>query len=517
MHLRRSWAVLFLALLSQSGFAQVVTDVPEAVIPASTMPSEAELPIIEADDSFVDFTNLESAPAGEKKAQADEAKKKADLQKAVKGAYKGVFYENNFSFIRNPLYDQYFPGDELKQLQVGDCLTVDIGGQYRARYHSENNFRGLGLTGRSDDFLLHRTRLFVNAKADDVFRVFVEYIDAESNYENFAPRAIEVNRSDLQNAFGEVFLSGCCDSCGRLSFRFGRQEMLLGSQRLISPLDWANTRRTFDGFNLVYRSDDWNVDAFYLQPVRVDPRRFDEPFPGQDFYGVYATYKGMKDQTFDAYALQYDNHTAPSNFEFTTIGGRWNGTRGDWLGEIEGGAQFGDNTDGTDHHAGFWTVGIGHKWDTCWKPTLWCYYDWASGGDVRGGRQGFDHLFPLGHKYLGFMDLFARSNIESPNVLLTFQPHEKWTVLCWYYYMFLENRRDTPYNLNMVPFNAANAPARSELGQEIDLMVTCAVNARVELLFGYSHFFAGDYYKQTPGVPFRNDANFFYTQFQWNF
>ena len=72
-----------------------------------------------------------------------------------------------------------------------------MGGQYRARYQGEQNMRGLGLTGIDDNFLLHRTRLFMNAKYGDSFRGYVEYIDAQSNYENFPIRIIEENRSDL--------------------------------------------------------------------------------------------------------------------------------------------------------------------------------------------------------------------------------------------------------------------------------------------------------------------------------
>ncbi len=71
-------------------------------------------------------------------------------------------------------------------------------------------------------------------------------------------------------------------------------------------------------------------------------------------------------------------------------------------------------------------------------------------------------------------------------------------------------------NVNMTPFNAANAPAARSLGQEIDLTVTYTLNPRMDVLLGYSHFFSGSYYKQTAGVPFRGDADFFYTQFQWN-
>ena len=172
-----------------------------------------------------------------------------------------------------------------------------------------------------------------------------------------------------------------------------------------------------------------------------------------------------------------------------------------------------------DHQAGFATGGVGYKWaDHCWKPQLWCYYDWASGGDVLGAGQGFNHLFPLAHKYLGFMDLFGRSNIQSPNVQLTMQPHPKLKLLVWYYYLFLDTRADTPYNVIMTPFNPGNAPGQPRPGprDRPDSRPT-RINARMDMLFGYSHFFSGDYYHDTPGVPYRGDADFFYVQYQWNF
>jgi hypothetical protein len=179
--------------------------------------------------------------------------------------------------------------------------------------------------------------------------------------------------------------------------------------------------------------------------------------------------------------------------------------------------QFGENSDGTDHGAGFAMAGVGHKWSQRdWKPVLWLNYDWASGGNLQGARRGFDHLFPLGHKYLGFMDLYGRSNINTPNVQLTFQPHEKLTVLVWYYYFFLDRLDDTPYNVNMTPFAPGVAPGSRDLGHEIDLTFTYAVNQRTDILLGYSHFFEGEYYS-TPGLPYNGDADFFYLHYQWNF
>ena len=468
--------------------------------------------------SELDAASLEAGPdADAKKKAAALKKKKADLKKAVNGAYKGVFYDNDFKYINNPLYNQCFPGDALKQMPVGDCWTVDIGGQYRARYHHEENIRGLGVTGRDDDFLLHRTRLFVNAKYDDFFRFYAEYIDAESNYENFAPRGIEVDRSDLLNLFGEVkLLDDFFD--GKLTARVGRQELLYGSQRLVSPLDWGNTRRTFEGVNFVFRNKDWAIDTFVVEPVIDHPRKFNSAADEQEFIGTFATFKKIKDQTFDFYALQYNNSLAPQHYKFTTLGSRWLGTDGDLLYEIEGGMQFGKNTDGSDHSAGFATAGVGKSWDkNCWKPTLWVYYDWAQGNDDRGVGNGFNQLFPLAHKYLGFMDLYGRENIETPNVQLTMKPNEKTQFLIWYYYFFLENSNDSPYNVNSSAFAPGAKPANADLGHELDLIATRTINPRMELLLGYSHFFAGKYYKLTPGIPYRGDANFMYVQYTWNF
>jgi len=443
--------------------------------------------------------------------------KQAALAKAVKEAHKLVFYDNDFSYLCDPCYDGWHLGDNWKRLAVGDHVTLDFGGQYRARFHHETNMRGLGLTGRDDRFLLHQTRVYANAEVGSRFRAYAEYIDAESNYENFAPRAIEVNRSDMLNLFGDyqVFEG----DTGQLWGRVGRQELNYGSQRLISTLPlWANARRTFDGAKLFWKGQDWNIDAFWTQPVGVDPHNFDSPIRDQELMGVFGTYKGFEKETVDVYYLRFYDKLAPNSREIETIGGRWKGEQDDWLWETEGGVQFGLNTDGSDRSAGFATVGLGRRASAChWKPTLWCYYDWASGTDDRGAGNGMHHLLPLGHRYLGFMDIYGRSNIETPNVLLTLQPTDRLQLLVWYYYFFLENKNDTPYSVTMAPFHSAVAPADADLGQEIDLLATYQLTPRSDLEFCYSHFFAGDYYALTPGVPYTGNANFFYTQWTLKF
>lgn len=441
------------------------------------------------------------------------------LVKKVAGSHKGVFYDNDFSYLKDPNYSGHLRGDNLKNLEFGECWTVDVGGQYRLRYHNAQNVRGLGLTGNDDDWLLHRTRVYANAKYSDYLRLYAEYIDAESNYENFAPLAIDVNRSDMLNLFADVKL--IAPDQGDLWLRAGRQELLYGSQRLVSPLDWGNTRRTFDGYKFLWKGESWDVDSFWTRPVTVDTHNFDAPNLDEEFAGVVANYKDWKEHKVSFYGLKFIDHRpllgVTKQTNLTTVGGQLEKSDGEWLWDFEGAVQSGTNANGSDHIAGMWTAGIGKKFEGSWKPTLWFYYDWASGDDATGAGNGFDHLFPLAHRYLGLMDLYGRRNIEDANVLFTVQPNEKWNLQTWYHYFALEDGRDTPYNVNLTPFNGGNTPASSDLGHELDLLAIYKKDARTIWNFGYSHFFAGSYYHRTAGVPTSRDGNFYYVQLELNF
>ncbi|MBK9408446.1 MAG: alginate export family protein [Gemmatimonadetes bacterium] len=65
---------------------------------------------------------------------------------------------------------------------------------------------------------------------------------------------LDHSRGDLGNAFVELAgtLSGA-----RTAARFGRQELLLGRERIISPLDWANVRRVFEGATWRFGAERW--------------------------------------------------------------------------------------------------------------------------------------------------------------------------------------------------------------------------------------------------------------------
>jgi len=74
---------------------------------------------------------------------------------------------------------------------------------------------------------------------------------------------------------------------------------------------------------------------------------------------------------------------------------------------------------------------------------------------------GFNQLFRCA-QYLALWTCSAKQ-IESPNVQLTM--HRVSGSSCSsYYYLFLQNKNDTPYSVVMTPFNPLNAPASRDLG-----------------------------------------------------
>ncbi len=320
--------------------------------------------------------------------------------------------------------------------------------------------------------------------------------------------------------------------------------MLYGVERYVSPLDWSNTRRTFDGFKGFYSGKTWDVDAWWTQPVPfgqhiaggLQDHNFDYSNDDQEFAGLYASYKAEGQRKADFYYLRLADYSGANrsfdstinngptgDFDFNLLATRLAGGQGRWLWEFEGGYQFGQYG-ADDIRAGAFTVGLGRKFPTVlWQPTLWAYYDWASGdNNPNDGRHGtFNQYFPLGHKYLGWMDIIGRQNIEDANLLLVSQPREKIKFLVWYHVFFLQTARDGLYNAggNQIYIDPTGN-AGEDVGQELDLIVKWTWTPRTDIWFGYSHFFTGDYFDspviQAQGATGR-DADFFYTQFTVNF
>jgi hypothetical protein len=429
------------------------------------------------------------------------------------------FYDADFRYVESLPCEERTLVEQMKRIPCGDCWTFSTGGQAWSRYMHEHNSR---LTETDNTYTLGRVRAFGDLMYGDRVRLFGEFIWADSFSEELAPLPIDVNLGDALNLFLELNLFDCCGK--PVYARIGRQELLLGDQRLISTIDWANTRRTFDGVRLLRNGEKWDLDLFYTAFVPPDPDSLDQLDDNQEFGGAWATYRPEKGRAADFFYLYLDNTNnvtqqgiVRSPTEVHTVGARNVGDSCGHLWDFWVAGQAGTQAQ-QDLTAGAATAGVGRNWsDACWSPTVWIYYDYASGDPNPGVGEAhtFNQLYGFGHYYLGWLDLVGRQNIHDLNAHLYFYPQPWITVWLQYHHFRLDQSRDALYNAAGVAIRRdPTGAAGTDVGDEIDIVLNFHVARYSDLLVGYSHLFGGSFLEKTSGPNAAADAATCYLMFQ---
>lgn len=433
-------------------------------------------------------------------------------------AYNPVLRQaENWSALRNQeagnngdLFDpiKYIP------LSEDESIWASFGGQVRLRFE---DWSGFGFNDRNDDsFLLTRIRLHGDVHFGDQFRVYVEGKSAQSTDRSLpgGRRGLDMDTMALQQAFGDVILPV---GDAKVTLRGGRQMLLFGKQRLVSPLDWSNTMRAWDGISGELVSGNLKVTGFWTQFVPVDKTGYNEPNGDEQFWGVYATInKIIENVNADLYWMRRDRDFIMDDRD--TVGARLFGKLGDsgFDYDLEGAYQTGDS--GTSDVSAY-MIGaqVGYTLsDLECKPRFFVGFDMGSGDNdpTDSDVQTFDQLYPLGHAYLGFIDVVGRQNIRDLNLGVSLKPIEKTTLVASIHFYSRDDEMDALYNAGGGVVRAGGAGTSSEVGSEIDLLLKHQLDAHTAILLGYSHFFAGDFVEDT-GVS--DDIDFFYTSVQFTF
>lgn len=442
------------------------------------------------------------------------------------GPYKQVFFDNDFSYKGKPGAESV-SGEEYKLMKF-DFLDTNFvfstGGEVRHRFMSQDNRLQPGGPGQ-DTYDLWRWRHYIDLKAGDNLRFYVEGIDAESFGEDLPTQAIDENRWDLQNAFFDVELFETSTG-GTHTLCTGRQELLFGRQRLVSPLDWANTRRNFEGFNYIVKEKDYKLNLFTVNPVNSATgfntvgefnNKFDEANRDVFFSGAYYSYTGIENTNIDLYYMWLqDNIQVPARADGHrhTIGSRYtelipvDGGRV-WDMDVEGAYQFGQDNN-QDVQAGFATGVVGHTWKTApWSPRLsgLVYYGSGDKSPTDNKNNTFYTMFPLGHAYWAISDNLAGQNLLDYGMQFDVKPTKKTAITGAYHFFNLASDGDRVYNVAGAPVGAPGNG--TDLGQAFDLYGYYSVNANLDFQAGYSKFYYGDFIDNT--TP-RNDASQLYIQ-----
>lgn len=433
-------------------------------------------------------------------------------------------FDIDFRYLEKPDHEKDF-FDPLKRIHLNDDWLLSFGGQFWYRYMHETDMN-FGAPDADNKFHLFRTRFHADLWYQDRFRLFAEFLDARTSGLDLPARPIEQNHTDMLNLFADIKLGQFLD--GPAYMRVGRQELIYGSQRLISTLDWANTRRTFQGIKTFWRTPTFDVDAFFVRPMITERNEFDNWNKDQNFFGLWGTYKPMKGQLLDLYILSLiDNRpVSQTNIQtgnilqgdsvLQTVGGRIAGDYNRFLYEIEGMYQFGRRSH-LDISAFAAATGVGYHLPLPMNPQFWLRYDFASGdSNPQDNRTNtFNHLFPFGHYYLGFMDLVGRQNMHDFNAQVTLHPQPWITFIAQYHRFYLANKRDFLYNAAGIgTLRDITGQSGSHIGDEIDFRVNFHVSRHQDVLVGYSKLFTGTFIEnQRPGV----SPDFFYAQYTFRF
>jgi Alginate export len=441
-------------------------------------------------------------------------------------------YNEDFSYLdgaEGTYQEDYF--DSIKNIHLDDDWTLSIGGEFRYRMEAETNL-AYGARRRSQDtFSLFRYMLHADFKYRDRFRVFVQGISAMDEDRQLPPRAADENKWDLHQLFFDYKLLG---PDLPLTIRVGRQELRYGNERLLSPFRWGNVRRRFQGVKLFAHGDNWDVDMWWVKPMPVQRKQRDRVAEDTDFWGVYATYKAMKNHGLDLYFFALDDTsnqfskgelvTNPNgksgDRDIYTLGARFWGKPAPWDYEFELAGQWG-HWAGDTVQAWMFAIDAGYTFaDIGCKPRVGMGFDWASGDeDPFDGKVGtFNQLFPLGHKYFGFLDLIGRQNINAFNMNIAANLAKDVKGRIAYHYFWLNAEKDSLYN-------AGGAATRRDptgnsgrgVGQELDLTVKWKIDAHSHLLAGYSHMWDSGFLITTGGYNTTDDPDLFYLQYGFKF
>ena len=418
----------------------------------------------------------------------------------------------------------YFDPIKFVPLNEDGTVWASFGAQFRFRTESWDNFNfDAPLTADdSDIFPLARALFHTDLHIKNHVRFFIQGKSAWSAGRDLigGTRGLDADSIDLQNFFVDV-MAPVGD--GQWSFRFGRQELLFGKQRLVSPLDWANTRRTFDGFSTALNVHGWKMTAFLTHPVPVRKYSFNKADTKADFFGFYAAGKVASGKVgLDFYWLGLNrplgsfNGTAGREERQTVgvrAGGKFSGTPFDY--DLETAFQFGTVGAG-DISALMFASQFGYTFkDMRSSPRVYGGFDYASGDDAIGGDVGtFRHLFPLGHAYMGFIDAVGRQNIIDVTGGAAFKPFKKLLVKVDWHNFWRANTNDGFYNVGGGLSRAGALGVASDVGQELDLTFKVPVNRHTVFVAGYSHFFAGDFIRESGPA---EGINFGYLSLQFTF
>ena len=297
-----------------------------------------------------------------------------------------------------------------------------------------------------------------------------------------------------------------------LTVSLGRIPLSLGDERLVGVDEWSNVGRRFDGIKVGWDFGEVQLLGWWAS-LGGSPLTYAND---GEFWGLQSTWPRSGDGQTEAYLFwNHDPSPAPAPTNFITLGGRHFATHGPWNYDVEAAGQFGNVTAYALALEGGYTAG---------PVKISAGFDSASGDSSPGVGQSttFQNLFPSNHDRYGIMDYQSWRNM-----------HHLWGGLSWQiepwlqfqtggHAFWLANSRDFWYGAsgrpnrttNGLPFIDPTGSSGTEIGQELDFVLTATPHPQCTIEAGYAHFFGGPYINGVNSLYkfISKDSDFWYVQ-----
>lgn len=312
---------------------------------------------------------------------------------------------------------------------------LNIGGEIRQRYeYTDNPVFGQAPQDRHGVWF-QRYALLGDLHWSPRIRLFAQLNSALESGRRDGPSPVDENQLEWQNLFVDFNIP--TPNNGTLTLRPGRQEIVLGSGRLVDVREGPNVRRTFDGGRVLFADDRWQLDLLAVRPRQDHAGIFDDTT--SDRYALWGSYGTIR-QPFatagqlDVYYLGYRDSDAlyvqgVGREERHSVGARYWGECGNWRWNWESLYQTGTFANG-DISA--WTLATetGYRFEQhAWKPELRFSINIASGDDNPNDPDlgTFNPLFPRGN-YFSEAAVFGPRNFYNFHTFLNLLPNPDWSL-----------------------------------------------------------------------------------------
>jgi hypothetical protein len=356
---------------------------------------------------------------------------------------------------------------------------VELGGNLRFRAEDRNPSLPLASASAVSNYSGH-ARLHVAVDASKNLGAFIEFqkvINSQGTGSVDSLRAAWLNWSGLLDD---------------TNVKVGRFQMKYGNQRMVSDLGWSNTGRAWDGAVISHKTENYNADIFWTEPV-LGAEGFSFPgitagATGVAFGGTYMEFAaGMFD--IDVYGLiRREQGIGTAGVRDLTFGGIIEGAiDGGVTYSIEAAIQQGEH--GALDAAGN-ALALRVDWEAAQGISLGLGFEQASGdgNPTDGDDDAFMPLFDFAHAYHGTQDVFLTwTNLQDIVFRSSYMLDSNWKLMGDVHLLTLADGDGALPNAALT-----RVAGQDDLGMEFDLAIKGDMAKNTNLWAGVSLFQAGD-------------------------